>query len=566
MNLDLINDSTILEIGTKLNNDMYEIIDILGKGGFGIVYKVKRISDLKEFAIKELLISSGDICFRNKYNNKISAKNRKVFNLFKEKVKKEVEFLVENKNENIIHIYNYFEENNTIYMLMEYIDGYDLEKIIIDRKKIFTEDEVLDLLQQLSNGFKKIHGQGVIHRDIKPNNIIRTNDKVYKLIDFTNIKIFLEEDRGIITELMVKAKFFSPPELTSKTDNEIGTYSDIYSLGMTIYCCFSGKFQAPDATQRQIEDSFSEQIDDLNISNKFKSLIKKMTQLDRTDRFQSLDEVLDYIEKPFIDDPFPIPKWYEQFFKWMKNIFSSFSVPTISLPIFDLNPLKIFLKKSFKKVSIFLIASGVVWFLFVAYSSLMVNKSNELCNTVEEMEKCEYRYREIAFDVNPKISNIDEFEKLVKAGVQINEVKNGDGETALNHLAYKGEYEFVKILIENSINPNIKDNKNETGLYEAIAYYPQHRDASIKMINLLMNNGADITVRRSKKERASILSLAVSHKLVDIVERLVDRGVCSYEKGRKYNGKDIFGVVKSIEIGHELEAKKIRKILENGGC
>ena len=562
MNLDLINDSAILEIGTKLNNNMYEIIDILGKGGFGIVYKVKRISDLKEFAIKELLISSGDICIRNKYNNKVSAKNGKVFKAFKEKVKKEVKFLSCNKNENIIHIYNYFEENNTIYMLMEYLDGYDLAELIINRKKIFTEDEVLDLLKQLSNGFEQIHEQGVIHRDIKPNNIIRTNDKVYKLIDFTNIKIFLEEDRGIITELMIKAKFFSPPELISKADNEIGTYSDIYSLGMTMYCCFSGKFQAPDASQRQIKDSFPEQIDDLDISGKYKSLIKKMTQLNRNDRFQSLDEVLEYI----IRDP-----WYKRLLKFIKNIFNSFPLPTISffLPSFNLIPFKDTLVKLYKlsKNSIIfaLKALGIIFVLFVIY--LFFQKEPErICDTSEKMRQCEVRYKEIAFDTNPKISNLDEFEKLVKAGVQINKIKNGDDETALNHLAFKGEYEFVKILVENGINPDIKDNKGETGLYEAIAYYPKHRDASSKMIDLLMNNGADITVRRNIKERASILSLAVSYKLVDIVERLVDRGICSYEKGRKYNGKDIFGVVKSIEIGHEIEAKKIRKILKNGGC
>ena len=565
MNYDLKNDSAILEIGTKLNNNQYEIIDILGKGGFGIVYKVKRINDLKEFAIKELLISSGSICFRNKYNNKISAKNRNIFNLFKERVKQEVEFLSQNKNKNIIHIYNYFEENNTIYMLMEYIDGYDLEKLIIDRKKIFTENEVLDLLKQLSNAFEKIHSKGVIHRDIKPNNIIRTNDKVYKLIDFTNIKIFLEEDRGVITELMVKAKFFSPLELTSKIDNEIGVYSDIYSLGMTIYCCFSGELQAPDAAQRQIKDSFSEQIDDLNISNKFKLLIKKMTQLDRADRFQSFDEIFDYLEKTCVYS------WYKCFIllikKKINDFFSSFSSPTISfLSIGSLKNKILEIYKESKSVLFLVLKTiGIVFVLFLLYFFFEKEESG-LCDSPEKMEKCEQRYREIAFDLNPKISNLDEFEKLIKAKVDINKIKNSDYETALNHLAFKGQYEFVKVLIENGINPNIEDNKGETGLYEAIAYYPKHRDASLKIITLLMNNGADITARRNRNENASILSLAVSHKLVGIVKELVDRGICSDEKGRKYYEKDIFGVVKSIENGHKDEAKQIRKILKNGGC
>ena len=561
MNYNLRNDASILDIGTKLDNNRYKIIDILGKGGFGIVYKVKRLSDLREFAIKELFIrSDNDICFRSRDNNKIFSKNSKLFNIFKERVKKEVEFLSKNNNENIIYIYSYFEDNNTIYTVMEYINGYDLEKLIIDRKKIFTENEVLELLIQLANGFKKIHNQNVIHRDIKPNNIIRTKDKIYKLIDFTNIKMFLEEDRGTITKLRLKAEFFSPPELITETDTEIGIYSDIYSLGMTIYCCFSGNFQAPNASQRQINDSFYKQVDDLDISNKYKSLIKKMTKLDKNDRFQSLDEVLEYI----IKEP-----WYKRLFKFIKDFFinlsNSFSLPKISLSLPNLNV--ILFKKNFENLSKIIpilskVFGAILIILFISY--LFFTPPPVPCGTEEEMYICEQRYREIAFDTNPKISNLNEFEKLVKAGVHINQIKNKYGETALNHLSFKGKYEFVKILVDNGIDVNIQDNNGEIALYEAIVYASRYEDYNKNIINLLIDNGTDISLRRN--DGKSILLGAINanneckNNLKDIIQKLVDKDACKYENIKYYDNKSI------LKLPNSKKYSDTYKILKKGGC
>jgi len=559
----LRNDTTVLEIGTELDNGKYKIIDILGKGGFGIVYKVKRINDFKELAIKELLISSGAICMRTHYNNKVSTKNPKIFNIFKEKVKKEVKFFSqnENKNSNIIDIYGFFEENNTVYTVMEYIKGCDLEELVEKNRFYFSEVEILDLLEQLSNGFKKIHKKNIIHRDIKPNNIIRTNSGTYKLIDFTNIKMFLEEERGVITEMAgLNTKIFSPPELISTINNEIGVYSDIYSLGMTIYYCLSGKLDAPDANQRQINDTFKNNIDALDISDKYKSTITKMTHLKKDNRFQSIDEVLEYLE----EIPFYKKKWYELSFEFIKDKFNkisfyiskisfpSISLPSISVPSFDFNRLINLLK-----------VIGIVSLLAIIYR-FFPSLESKICDTQQKMKVCKERYREIAFSPNPNLSDLDEFEKLVKGGVPINEIKNRSDETALNHLAYKGKYEFVKVLVDNGINPNIKDNKGETGIYEAIEYYPKHRKSSIQMIHLLIKNKADVTVRTKK---ASPLYFAVKYKLVDIVKELVDSGVCSSEKGRTYGKIDIYGVANSVNIApHKKKIKEIKKLLKDNGC
>ena len=93
-------DASVLEIGKRLDNDQYEIIDIIGTGGFGIVYHVKRVSDSEEFAVKELLIEG--VCFRKRNSTEIRTKKPKIFKSFKERVKKEVAFLSQNNNKNII--------------------------------------------------------------------------------------------------------------------------------------------------------------------------------------------------------------------------------------------------------------------------------------------------------------------------------------------------------------------------------------------------------------------------------------------------------------------------------
>jgi len=586
-------DATILEIGTGLDNGKYKIIDILGKGGFGIVYKVRRVSDFKILAVKELLISSNAICFR-KYDSKISTKNPKIFNAFKEKVKKEVEFFskIENKNPNIINVYGFFEDNNTVYTVMEYINGCDLEELVLNKEFYFTEHDILDLLQQLSNGFEKIHKKNIIHRDIKPNNIIRTNSGTYKLIDFTNIKMFLEEERGVITEIAgLNAKFFSPPELTSKIDKDIGVYSDIYSLGITVYCCLNGRFDAPDANQRQVDDTFQKDINRLDISTKYKSVITKMTELNKNDRFQSLDEVLEYLDS---DEPcYPwykfecIVLWFKNFITNIKNPFSipvislptvsfpalsissislpSISLPSISLPTFDFGLLKNGLVNLLKVL-------GVIVVLFVLYKLFQENDkpSLNICDTQQKMKVCKERYRQIAFGKNPNLLDLDEFEELVKAGVPINEIKNKSDETALHNLAFKGKYEFVKVLVDtDNIDVNIKDNQDETALLEAIAIanrtYVTNQNRAV--IRLLLDSGASIHVKSKKRSGNSILSYAVKYKLVDIVEELVNRGICSYEKGMKYgiDKKSIYKL-KEIRYSKTKKAEKIKEILKKGGC
>jgi len=282
-----------LDIGHKIGKH-YEIIEVLGQGGFGIVYKVKDTHLVKNniFIIKELFIKNHSIRYRDKIKVGTPSKISDIFEKIKEDIIKEVDVLSLIENRNIVHAYGTIKENNTIYSIMEYIDGIDLEEYI--KNNHFNEDMAMDLLEQLIHGLKEIHNKNIIHRDIKPSNIMRTKEGTYKIIDFTTNKTYSDKETTI-TALMSRG--YSAPELEQRRA-KIGTFTDIYSLGMTIYRILTK--ENPPAMADRFEDSyFQESIDDLNINSEFRTTIRKMTNIEVRDRFQNLEDIK---EKLFIQN------------------------------------------------------------------------------------------------------------------------------------------------------------------------------------------------------------------------------------------------------------------------
>ncbi len=275
-----------LPIGHKISGH-YEIIKVLGQGGFGIVYKVENLHRVNDniFIIKELFLQKGSFRHRGKTIVGTNLDMRDVFEKMKADIVEEVDILASITNKNIVKEYGYFKENQTIYSLMEYIDGVDLEEYI--KEHPFDENKAIDLLKQLIHGLKEIHAKNIIHRDIKPSNIMRTDKGgVYKIIDFTNNKPYMDSE---VVLTGITSQGYSPPELWRKKA-KVGAFSDIYSMGMTLIKLLT-KENPPQIGDRSDDNSFQKSIDGLNVSRGFRDIIRKMTNKKSENRFQNLEEI-----------------------------------------------------------------------------------------------------------------------------------------------------------------------------------------------------------------------------------------------------------------------------------
>jgi len=272
----------------------YEILKVLGQGGFGIVYLVKDLHKLDELLVVKELFAK-EFSFRQRESTIVINQSNMVhiFQKIKEDIKKEVTILSKISNPNIVKAYGYLEENETIYSIMEFIEGMDLEAFLQEHGP-FNESETKELLNQLIHGLKPIHQKNIIHRDIKPNNIIRTPEGIYKIIDFSSNKQYVEGKTTTITSY--QNPIYTAPELMQKK-TVIGEFSDIYAMGMTLVRTLSSDEKMPNITDRFIDDDeFQKAIDTLWVNDNFSKIIHKMVELNYKDRFQRVEEIETLLE------------------------------------------------------------------------------------------------------------------------------------------------------------------------------------------------------------------------------------------------------------------------------
>ncbi len=277
--------------GTILNNK-YKIGRVLGVGGFGITYKALN-TDIKEIvAIKEYIPS--DIVYRDEENNSIYPKVLKYNDLFMDGLNgviTEANFLVLLKNnKNIVNVYDCFNENNTIYIVMEFLDGQTLNNVKIKDYKIAYEYFI-----QIANALKIVHSKGIVHRDISPQNIFLLKDGNIKVIDFGNARYFNKNNPND-GQLILKPGF-SPPELYMKK-NVQGPWTDIYSLAATFYNIVTDT-KLPNALER-INGTPMVSIRKFipNIEFGLECAINKALELDYFNRQITIDEFLGDINNP----------------------------------------------------------------------------------------------------------------------------------------------------------------------------------------------------------------------------------------------------------------------------
>ena len=228
---------TQLPVGTILETGInrYQIGVALGQGGFGITYIAMDLRSHQRVAVKEYF--PGACAQRGSDRVTVLPKSGQgdMFEGGRRSFLKEAQMLASlEKMPGIVEIFNYFETNNTAYLVMEYLNGKTLKKMVSSREKI-PVTEFLPKLPPLISSLAKIHEQNVIHRDISPDNIMWMPDGSLKLLDFGCARS-MEDGRALT--VMYKPGFAPVEQYLSKGQ---GTWTDVYALCATIYYCVTGK-------------------------------------------------------------------------------------------------------------------------------------------------------------------------------------------------------------------------------------------------------------------------------------------------------------------------------------
>ena len=240
-----------LRKGTRLIG-RYTIEGVLGQGGFGITYLGMDELHEKPVAIKEFF-PQGIVTRNIQYQDTVTVTfvgEKDNYEKGKERFLKEARTMAKfSKDEGIVKALDFFEINNTAYIVMEYLEGVTLKQYLRENKRIDAED-LVELLVPLIEALDEIHSQGLIHRDISPDNIMVLPDGRIKLMDFGAARDYTEFGEKSLS--IVLKPGYAPPE-QYQTHGVQGPWTDIYALCATMYKCITGE-NPPDAIERVMDD------------------------------------------------------------------------------------------------------------------------------------------------------------------------------------------------------------------------------------------------------------------------------------------------------------------------
>lgn len=223
----------------------YLIERVLGHGGFGITYLARDTLLDKLVAIKEYL--PNELAARAEADTVTirSDDTREAFDWGRNNFVKEARVLARFSHPNLIRVHRFFELNGTAYFVMEYAEGTTLASVLKSEKTL-GEARLLSVLLPIALGLEQVHGKGVLHRDIKPDNILLRADGTPVLIDFGAARQNL--GTGTLSVMSVVTAGYAPLEQYGTSGTQ-GPWTDVYALGAVAYRCVTGKKPA-DAVNR----------------------------------------------------------------------------------------------------------------------------------------------------------------------------------------------------------------------------------------------------------------------------------------------------------------------------
>lgn len=278
-----------LSSGITLQNGRYQIVRVLGQGGFGITYLGYQVGLNRFVAIKEFFMK--EYCNRDTVTSKVFAGSdgsKDTVDRYCQKFIKEARIIAKLKHPNIVNIYDVFEENGTAYYVMQYLDRGSLADYQ-EKKGTLSEQEALYFIRQVADALKYIHQNKVNHLDVKPSNILLNDQGGVVLIDFGMSKQYRDDDAQTSTTPVGISHGYAPLEQYKMSGVSIfSPATDIYSLGATFYKLITG-CTPPDANDIMETglSAFPE-----NVSKSTVQAITQAMQPLRRDRSQTVDDFM----------------------------------------------------------------------------------------------------------------------------------------------------------------------------------------------------------------------------------------------------------------------------------
>ena len=280
---------TALPVGSVLLG-RYAVGRVLGKGGFGVTYLAFDLPQNEAVAIKEYFPDT--LAHRNTGAAAVTAlgaENETAFRLGAEKFYGEARILAQfASHPNIIQVREFFYENNTAYYVMEYIRGVDLKRRLEADGRALTQAQLLAILPPLCDALEAVHAQGILHRDISPDNVFLTAAGGVKLLDFGAARM-VPGWRSRTLSVVLKPGF--APVEQYQTHGRQGPWTDVYALAATAYYALTGRVPVS-SMDRVLDDALPPPSRlGADISPALEAVLLRAMAVRAEDRFQSVAEL-----------------------------------------------------------------------------------------------------------------------------------------------------------------------------------------------------------------------------------------------------------------------------------
>lgn len=268
----------------------YRIVRKLASGGFGIVYLAQDAQG-QEVAIKEYLPAALTTRSPGELVPKVAADKVSLYRLGLKSFFEEGRALAQISHPSVVSVLNFFRENETVYMVMNFLRGASLQEYVVlargkKHHKVLRESTIRSLFDEVLRGLRIVHQHKMLHLDIKPANIFITDEDRAVLIDFGAAREVLNKQASFIRPMYTPG--FAAPEMY-KRDNNLGPWTDIYAIGACMFACMTG--QPPtDVPNRRDKDRLAMALARLRgvYSDNLLELVQSAMALDPMERPQSV--------------------------------------------------------------------------------------------------------------------------------------------------------------------------------------------------------------------------------------------------------------------------------------